>query len=375
MSGMNGNSVSQTKSTAQRMKLLFYGLETLPAELLFSECERIDRCKVDSWIPREIVPERFYGEHTLQLGPEGFTFHQLKGHQRLEFFLLPSSVVWQGQVLLLLYGKRDHTKTKYLVKTPTSATEQSCSTSKNGWCVLIDDDSFNPRAARFVISRINGNKVFLHFDCPLRLSSSHTDNPEIREQIFSNVGFAQPANTLQEFIIEKSSTPQSLGLSRPQNPEQYSDRLTVINPILYLGLSCLAQYFMDKSLDDRVLNSTFFLVAWGIFSFKLHEWVERAVHAFVHHAWVETYQPTWNSNGWLKWFWKLSNYEPPIPFRTMAKYLCQCLFFLSLITHDYSAMLRVTLYWCPLYPRQELVNMFKTALVYRALSWLLSGKI
>lgn len=60
MSGMNGNSVSQSKGTDERMKLLFYGLGTLPVELLFSECARIGCCTVDSWIPREIVPERFF---------------------------------------------------------------------------------------------------------------------------------------------------------------------------------------------------------------------------------------------------------------------------------------------------------------------------
>lgn len=274
-------------------------------------------------------------------------------------------------MLLSLSGERDNTKTKYLAKSPTSSTKQSLATSKNGWCVLVEDKIPDPRGARFVISRINGNKVFLHFDCPLRLSSSDTDNPGITEQLLSYVCVAQPADSQREFIIETSSTPQSLGMSRPQNPEQYSDRLIVISDALWLGLSYSERYFMKRLLDDMVSKSTFFLIAWGLFSYMQHQWVEQALHAFVHHAWVETYQPTWSPNGRWKWFWKLSNYEPPIPFKTMMKYWCQFVFFLSLLTNNYSGMLIVTLYWYPLYPRKELANMYVTALGLKSLSWLL----
>jgi hypothetical protein len=74
-------------------------------------------------------------------------------------------------------------------------------------------------------------------------------------------------------------------------------------------------------------------------------WVERALHAFVHRAWFETYSPTWSPNGPWKWFWKLSNYEPPIPFMTMMKYVCQFTFFVSLVVDYYTGVASITLYW------------------------------
>jgi len=67
MSGMNGNLASQSDSSDQKMKLLFYGLGTLPVELLFSGCARLGCCEMDSWIPREIVPETFSGKHAYDL--------------------------------------------------------------------------------------------------------------------------------------------------------------------------------------------------------------------------------------------------------------------------------------------------------------------
>jgi hypothetical protein len=74
MSGMNGNFASQSDSSDQKMKLLFYGLGPLPVELLFSECARLGCCEMDSWIPREIIPETISGERVLRLVSEGFIF-------------------------------------------------------------------------------------------------------------------------------------------------------------------------------------------------------------------------------------------------------------------------------------------------------------
>ncbi|KAF2807468.1 uncharacterized protein BDZ99DRAFT_523081 [Mytilinidion resinicola] len=344
MSGMNGNSVSQCKSTNEIMKLLFYGLETLPVELLFSECAKIGGCTVDSWIPREVVPERFSGKYTLQLGPEGFTFCQSEDSRRLRFFLISSLTVWQDQMLLCLASNRRDTTTKYLVKALTPSAEQVLATSENGWCVLVEDESPNPRGARLVISRISGNKVFFHFDHPLRLSNSDTDSSAITEQLLHNACVAQLADLGQEFIIEKSSTPQSLGLSRPQNPKQYSDRLDVISQALCWGINYWERYMIKRCLSDAAAKNIIFLMAYGIFSYKQRQWVNRALHAFVHHAWVQTFHPTWSPNGRWKWFWKLSNYEPPIPFRTMMKYCCKFAFHGSLFTDSYSGMLMVTLY-------------------------------
>jgi hypothetical protein len=177
-----------------------------------------------------------------------------------------------------------------------------------------------------MISRRNGNKVFLHFDCPLRLSGRDDDTPETAEQLPSYTCIARAADSQEEFIIEKSSTPQSLSMSRPQNPEQYSDRLFVISGALYLGLGYVQLYFMRWFLGDMVDKSWLVLIPYSVLIFMQRGWVDRALHAFVHRAWFETYSPTWSPNGPWKWFWKLSNYEPPIPFMTMTKYACRFTF-------------------------------------------------
>jgi hypothetical protein len=195
MSGMNGNLVSQSDSSDQKMKLLFYGLGTLPVELLFSECARLGCCEMDSWIPREIVPETFFGKHVLRLGSEGFTFHQPKGDEPLKFFSISRSVVWLDQVLLSVSDRPEDAERCYVVKAAMSSTGQSPTSSENGWCILFEDDSSDPRAVRFMISRRNGNKVFLHFDCPLRLSRRHNGTPETTEQLPSYTCIARPADS------------------------------------------------------------------------------------------------------------------------------------------------------------------------------------
>ena len=91
MSCMNANAMSQSKTIDARMKQLFYGLESLPTELLFSDCARLGTCTVDAWIPREIAPENFEGKHTLKLGSAGFTFETREGARALKFYLLSSA--------------------------------------------------------------------------------------------------------------------------------------------------------------------------------------------------------------------------------------------------------------------------------------------
>ena len=91
MSCLNANAISQQKTAEARLKQLYYSLESLPAELLFSKCARLGSCKVDAWIPREIAKEKFEGNLSLKLGPLGFTFETKKGYQPLPFYLLSSA--------------------------------------------------------------------------------------------------------------------------------------------------------------------------------------------------------------------------------------------------------------------------------------------
>jgi hypothetical protein len=369
MSGMNGNLVSQSDSSDQKMKLLFYGLGTLPVELLFSDCARLGCCETDSWIPREITPETFSGKHVLRLGSEGFTFHQQKGDKPLKFYSISRSVVWLDQVLLSVSDGPEDAERCYIATAATSSTGQSPTSSKNGWCILFDDNSSDSRAVRFMISRRNGSKVFLHFDCPLRLSRRSDDTPETTEQLPSYTCIARPADSQEEFIIEKSSTSQSLSMPRPQNLEQCSDRLDAIGSALYFGLGYIERYIMRWLLGDMMDKSWLVLIVYGVFAFMQRGWVDQALHAFVHCAWFETYSSTWNPNGPWKWFWKLSNYEPPIPFRTMAKYFSRSAFFYSLLKGFYGVTVSIGLYLCIHLSKRELANMYVTGLVVKAVFW------
>ena len=207
-----------------------------------------------------------------------------------------------------------------------------------------------------------GNKYFLHFDCPLRLA-------EIDASKISSDAQQDPkhecgaVNLSGEFIIERSYEPQDLSISRPQNPEQYSDRLVVIGQAICGTINLGERYLIRAIWGDENPMSTPFYIFYGLFLFKQRQWVERALNAFVHRAWMATYQPEWEPNGLWKWFWKLSNWEPPIPFRILMKWWCYFRFHLSFQTKDWSGVIIVTLYWLPLYPKKELIKMYVTAML------------
>jgi hypothetical protein len=369
MSGMNGNLVSQSDSPGQKMKLLFYGLGTLPIELLFSESVRLGCCEVDSWIPRDIVPGAFVGDHVLRLGAEGFTFHQQRGNKPVKFFLVSRSAVWQDQVLLSVTGRTEEAERHYVVRAAVPSTAQPPANSKNGWCILFETKSSDPRAARFMISRRKGNKVFLHFDCPLRLCRIHGDTSRATTQLPSYTCIARPADSQEEFIIEKSSTSQTLSMARPQNPTQYSDRLDFITQALHFGFGYTEWRIMGWLLGDTMNKNWLILIAYGVFHFMQRGWIEQALHAFVHRAWSETYSTTWSPNGSWKWFWKLSNYEPPIPFMAMTKYLYRFTFTISLLADFYGGVFIVSLYWYVCSETREMADMYVTGLLFKAVFW------
>ena len=115
MSCMNANLISQSKTIDARMKQLFYGLESLPTELLFSDCARLGSCTVDAWILCEIAPETFKGKHTLKLGSGGYTFETRKGVQALKFYLL-SSAHRSDRFRLLIPDQKNAKSLKYSVE-------------------------------------------------------------------------------------------------------------------------------------------------------------------------------------------------------------------------------------------------------------------
>ncbi len=364
MSGMNGNAISQAGSTEERMKLLFYGLGTLPIELLFSECARVGNCcEVDSWIPREVTPEKFIGDHNLQLGLEGFVFQQKNAHS-LKFVLLASCGDRRDQFLVSLPNGSNDRRMNYEVRTLNSPSTQSSTTDRRSWCILVADRAPHSRGARFVISRIHENKIYLHFDCPLRLSVRDSENASLlTNQLLGAICFAEPAGPELEFILEKSHIPQTMSTSRPQNPEQYSRRLIVIHQALFCGTTYTIRFLSNGFLEELLSKYKAFFLLWCLVAYFQLKWIEQALHAFAHRAWIETYDVAYDPDGRWKWFWRLSNYVPPIPFKTLMKYLCTLTFFVVFDAQNYLGVAQVTLYWLPLYPRNELMRMYVVAIL------------
>ena len=209
-----------------------------------------------------------------------------------------------------------------------------------------------------------GNKYFLHFDCPPRLTEiDDSKNPSDVPQDLKHECGAVGLNG--EFTIERNYEPQDLSISRPQNPKQYSDRLMVTIHAIYGTINLGERYLMRAIWGDEKSMSTVFYIFYGLYCYKKLQWVERILNAFVHRAWMATYQPGWDPNGPWKWFWKVSNWEPPIPFTTLMKWWCSFCFCLNFQTKTWSGVAAITFFWLPLFPTRELINMYVTAIFTR----------
>jgi len=337
------------------MKQLFYGLASIPTELLFSDCARLGRCTVDAWIPREITPEIFGNNHTLKLESGGFAFETRKGVQALKFYLL-SSAHRSEYFQLLLPGQKDAESLKYNVKAPERSNDEQLAALSSLWCIVVDNKPLR-RGARFVVNRVVGSKYYLHFDCPLRLTEiNNLNSPSDGQQDINHECGAVCLDG--DFIIERNYEPQELSISRPQNSEQYSDRLKVIAQTIN-SLMDVGETYLTKAIwGDANSWSTLFHIIYGLYVFKRCRWVERALGAFVHRAWMATYQPDWDPNGPWKWFWKLSNWEPTISFRMLNKWCCFFIFCNSIRTQNWFIMSAAILYWLSLLPKRDPTSIY-----------------
>ncbi|KAH8722798.1 hypothetical protein GQ44DRAFT_346051 [Phaeosphaeriaceae sp. PMI808] len=355
MSCMNGNFVSHLKSTDERMKLLFYGLGTVPVELLFSDCARIGCCNVDAWIPKEIVPEHFQGKHTLKLASDGFIFQQQEDSELAKFFLFPMKTEICEFMAVSLPGVSKDLMTEYLVTALRRGGEEPPVTSQSGWCILLDVktdilniDTTISRGARFIITRTIGKKFYLHFDCPIRLVK--TQVPRLTTTLT-----AQRPGPQAKFVIEKSTTPQILGISRPQNPKQILVRIMAMVGIIHGFVTSFEKPFLEPYVN-MILPTTLLRVTFRVvLSHYEIRWIKQLLMAIGHHAWFATYQPTWRANGRWRPFWYLFNYAPPIPFSTLMKYFCQAVLVLLLKKEVYSGACIIAGYWLQFYPFRELV--------------------
>ena len=264
MSCMNANVISQPKTIDARMKHLFYGLESLPTELLLSNCARLGRCTVDAWIPREIAPESFEGKHSLKLGSAGFTFETRKGAQALKWYLL-SSAHRSTRFQLLLPDHKDAKSLKYDVEALQKSNDEQPDAPTRVWCIVVSTEP-PERGARFVVNRVVGNKYFLHFDCPLRLIEIYDSKcPSHAQQDPKHECGAVSLNG--DFIIERSHGPQDLSISRPQNPEQYSDRLIVIGQVICGAMHLGERYLMRAIWGDENSMSTLPYIFYFLYNF------------------------------------------------------------------------------------------------------------
>ncbi|KAG7005205.1 cytochrome P450 monooxygenase [Physcia stellaris] len=291
MSCMNANAISQRKTNDARMKQLFYGLESLPTELLFSDCARLGSCTVDAWISREIAPESFGGKHTLKLGSAGFLFETKKGAQALDFFLL-SSAHQSDRFRLLLPDQRDAKLLKYNVEALRRSKDEQPTAPTSVWCIVVNKES-PERGARFVINRVVGGKYFLHFDCPLRLTEiDDSKTPSHAQQDPKHECGAVSLNG--DFIIERNHEPQDLSISRPQNPEQYSDRLTVIGQAI-CGVVGLGERYLIRAIwGDENSMSALFYIFYGFCCYKRYQfnngWRGLLMRSCTEHGWQHTSQ-------------------------------------------------------------------------------------
>ena len=156
MSCMNANAISQNKTIDARVKQLFYGLGSIPVELLFSDCARLSSCTVDAWMPREIAPQKFEGNHTLKLGSAGFTFETRKEAQALKFYLL-SSAHRSNCFQLLLPDQNNAKGLKYNVDALQRLNDKQTAAHTNVWCIVVDMN-LPEHGARFAVNRVVGNK-------------------------------------------------------------------------------------------------------------------------------------------------------------------------------------------------------------------------
>ena len=298
MSCLNANAISQRKSAGARMKQLYYSLESLPAELLFSNCTRLGSCEVDAWIPCEIAKTKFEGDHTLKLGPLGFTFETMKGCKPMTFYLLSSTSRAQRFRLALPDRNDDKPCVKhYDVRALKTSGANEINASSSMSCIVVNGP-LQERGARFIIDRVVGNKYFLYFDSALTLTQINTeDDPSDRiqeaETSQSQTSKDQIGGVLLigDFILCRSHGSQDLSISRPQNREQYSDRLTSICKLISHLLSYLVCLLLRHFFGDENSLSTLFYCSYFFFCWKKREWVQNGVEAFVHTAWIATYRP------------------------------------------------------------------------------------
>ncbi|KAK4222699.1 hypothetical protein QBC38DRAFT_503780 [Podospora fimiseda] len=169
------------------------------------------------------------------------------------------------------------------------------------------------------------------------------------------------ADSATKFILERSQpTTEYLSMACPQNPKQFSDRFVAIGQFLYFGCGYIERRILRWTFGDE--NNIGRPLSLLYFCYKSAQipLLERALIMIGHSTWLKTYSPTWIPTGPCKWFWKLSNYEPPIPLKTMNKIFLKIMFNVAFAFGAYNGLAMISLYWVVPYPGEELLAIFAT---------------
>ena len=349
------------------MRLLIYALGSVPVELLYSDCNRIGAriVKVDGWIPREVVTERFSGEHLLHLGPAGFTFQRRQESTPYEFIFLAPSCPRTGRYSLFHWDEDARECTHHRVEVLSKTQDRSTFRSNTRMCILIDRSLGEDRlrGAQFVLTRIDHEKVFIHYVHSIKLSRTDEKySSSARQANPRDTFFGKSAGPQLEFILERSF-PQMVDLPRPQNPEQYTARLDLLKfnavPLIQYPISYYSWNFWSW-----ILPSTKLAFAVLLLEMSLSQWLLIwTLNSIGHRAWTTTYGASWTPEGPWKWFWKYMNFHSPISQKTYAKTGSAISFVVCVLTDNYSGMMAIAIYWLVLYERKELGVLYAWALL------------
>lgn len=107
-----------------------------------------------------------------------------------------------------------------------------------------------------------GTKCFFNSTVPL--SRVDESDQEQCEQLPRHTGIARLVASSVEFVVERSPTPESLSMARPQNPSQYSDRFIAITGSLHFGLGSLEGRFLTWCFGADLVEKD-----WRISQFHL----------------------------------------------------------------------------------------------------------
>ena len=352
------------------MRVLIYALGHVPLELLFSDCERLGggAIQTDGWIPSEVVRQEFLGEQFLQLESEGFTFHCKDKSYACEFFLFSSRSTWLSRFYLDCYEKGSKEKLKFQAEALSREPDHDSSTptqTQTDGCMLIDQSPGpdNVRGAQFLVTRIDNDKVFLKYVCPLRLRRiEDTSSDPGRDNSLETLNIIRSTPQLK-FVLERSSRKVDID-PRPQNPEQYHNRIDFFIGWVIPWFNKIISPFTFMLWQKVFPNTWLAVLAASTEGYIRLLLIERALHWLCYRWWVSTYSQTWTIKGPWRWLERYMNFAGPISVKTAGKAVSTVAFVLCVLTNQFAGLMSVTLYWLMLFDRKMLGQLWTWAVIY-----------